>query len=107
MVKLRRTRCAQSRRYARLAEPYREPFEPRGRRAAPAPAAGTRPGQSGRSRRGRPGTARTEPAAIALTTPAVPGSSALSPGAAVSVLGAYAVLLLAVAAQLVLHRDAA
>ena len=54
-----------------------------------------------------PGTARTEPAAIALTTPAVPGSSALSPGAAVSVLGAYAVLLLAVAAQLVLHRDAA
>ena len=54
-----------------------------------------------------PGTARTEPAAIALTTPAVPGSSALSPGAAVSVLGAYAVLLLVVAAQLVLHRDAA
>jgi ABC-2 type transport system permease protein len=46
-------------------------------------------------------------AAIGLTNPAAPGSSALTPGAAVAVLGAYTVLLVAVATQLVLRRDVA
>jgi ABC-2 type transport system permease protein len=46
-------------------------------------------------------------AATALTDPAVNGSGALTPVSATVVLGAYTVVLLAIAAQLVLRRDVA
>ena len=46
-------------------------------------------------------------AASTLTDPGVLASKALTPATAVAVLGAYAVVLLAVASGLVLHRDVA
>jgi ABC-2 type transport system permease protein len=45
--------------------------------------------------------------AVALTTAPVPGSPALAPATAVTVLGTYMILLLAVASRLVLRRDVA
>jgi ABC-2 type transport system permease protein len=46
-------------------------------------------------------------AATALTDPTAHGPGTLAPGAAITVLGAYALLLLAVATQLVRRRDVA
>jgi ABC-2 type transport system permease protein len=46
-------------------------------------------------------------AAVALTSPAVPGSGTLTPAVAVAVLSAWAAVLLAAAARLVLDRDVA
>jgi ABC-type transport system involved in multi-copper enzyme maturation permease subunit len=43
--------------------------------------------------------------AVALTSPTVPGSAALTPATAAAVLSAYTLVLLAIASRLVLRRD--